>query len=55
MLPAYHFECIAAPAVAFRFSLDLLPLVAAALRPFCEKSEIKKRIEIKCSWLSAYF
>jgi hypothetical protein len=36
MLKAQHFECVAAPTVVFRLTLDLQPLVAAPLRPFRE-------------------
>ena len=39
MLKAQHFECVAAPTVVFRLSLDLQPLVAATLRPFREDDE----------------
>ena len=39
-------ECVAAPTVVFRLTLDLQPLVAAALRPFREEPEIEKRVEI---------
>ena len=46
MLKAQHFECVAAPTVVFRLTLDLQPLVAATLRPFREEPEIEKRVEI---------
>ena len=39
MLKAQHFECVAAPTVVFRLTLDLQPLVAATLRPFREDDE----------------